>query len=265
MSTFSLKSRNPKIAFNELAMYFGRPYVIDLESAIGTVTVYAPKMRLIVETDQKKFNETLNIFTTNTTAYKLLLWENGVDWNILKDFELFCMLYKNINFEVSSLLFGDLDFSKFQIQNKKLDDDTEVVTLWNEEQGVEINEAVYQHFHQYICLGLNIQPEERITDDDILKDWYIQDERAKINNAKALNKESESFSMQPLISTCVNHPGFKYKLSEVEDMTVFEFYDSVRRLQVYENTTALLKGIYSGFVDSSHISSEDYNFMKEIK
>ena len=221
------RPRYPKIEFDEIQMYFGRPYVIDIEDAVGIVTVYAPQMKFIIETGQKKFNETLNIFTTNTTAYKLLLWENGIDWCELKDFELFCMLYKNINYSVSSLLFGDLDFSKFELRNKKIDDEHEILTLWNEE-------------------------------------WFINAERQKIHNAEALKKENESFSIQPLISACVNHPGFKYKLSEVEEMNVFEFYDSVKRLQIYENATACLKGLFSGFVDGSKISADQYNFMKEI-
>ena len=258
------KPRYPKIEFDEIQMYFGRPYVIDIADAVGTVTVYAPQMKFIIETGQRKFNETLNIFTTNTTAYKLLLWDNGIDWCELKDFELFCMLYKNINYDVSSLLFGDLDFSKFELRNKKIDEEHEVLTLWNEEQQVEINEEVYQHFHQYICTAMNIQPEEKFTFDKTMKEWFINSERQKIHNAEALNKKTEEYSIQPLISACVNHPGFKYKLSEVEEMNVFEFYDSVKRLQVYENATACLKGLFSGFVDGSKIQPDQYNFMKEI-
>ena len=257
------RSRYPKIEFDSLGMYFGRPYIIDLESAIGTVTVYAPQMKFIIETGQKKFNETLNIFTTNTTAYKLLLWENGIDWNEFKDFELFCMLYKMIDSEVASLLFGDLDFSKFSLQNKRIEDKEELV-LWNEDQQVEINEEVYQHFHQYICTAMNINPEEKITRDKTMKEWFINAEKQKIHNAEATKKESESFSIQPLISACVNHPGFKYKLSEIEEMNIFEFYDSVKRLQIYENATACLKGLFSGFVDGSKISADQYNFMKEL-
>ena len=43
------------------------------------------------------------------------------------------------------------------------------------------------------------------------------------------------------------------------------FIDSVQRLQVYESTTALLRGMYSGFMDTSKIDKEQFNFMREIK
>ena len=88
------RPRYPKIEFDEIQMYFGRPYVIDIEDAVGIVTVYAPQMKFIIETGQKKFNETLNIFTTNTTAYKLLLWENGIDCVNLKILNFFVCFTK---------------------------------------------------------------------------------------------------------------------------------------------------------------------------
>jgi len=39
--------------------------------------------------------------------------------------------------------------------------------------------------------------------------------------------------------------------------------DSVNRLQVYENTRALLGGSMSGFCDTSKIPKENFNFMRD--
>lgn len=40
--------------------------------------------------------------------------------------------------------------------------------------------------------------------------------------------------------------------------------DSVNRLQVYENSTALLKGMYSGFIDTKQIDKKELNWMKDL-
>jgi len=40
--------------------------------------------------------------------------------------------------------------------------------------------------------------------------------------------------------------------------------DSVQRLQVYETSTALLKGSYSGFIDTSKINKDEFNFMRDL-
>lgn len=256
------KRRNPQIEFDRLQMYFGEPYVIDEEDTAGTITVYQPTIGDVVEIGEKTFYSTLNIFIANTTSYRLPLWEAGVDWNEISDFELFLMIYKSIEHKASKLIFGDLDFSLFEPYQKK--DGT--IVLYNPEEEIEINEKVYQRFSQYLQNAFNIFPEEKITSDYTMKSWFINKDRRQIANDKEKEKNGtkENTSILPLISSCVNHPGFKYNVKELKEVGVCQFYDSVKRLQIYESATACMKGLYSGFVDAKHINSDDYNFMKEL-
>lgn len=63
----------------------------------------------------------------------------------------------------------------------------------------------------------------------------------------------------------VNHPGFKYKLQELKEVGIVQFMDSVKRLQLYENTTALMSGVYSGMLDSSKMNlSKELNWLKDL-
>jgi hypothetical protein len=68
----------------------------------------------------------------------------------------------------------------------------------------------------------------------------------------------------PLISACINHPGFKYKLKELKEVGIVEFMDSVQRLQVYESTKSLMSGMYSGFADMSKVDKKLFNFMRDL-
>lgn len=247
-------------------MSFGEPYVIDVPSANGIVTCIQPSIGDIVRIGETRFFATLSIFITNTTSYRLPLWEQGIDWNELTDYQLFTMLYQGIDDEVASYMFKDLDFKKFKPYTKSIGDEQQL-TLYDEESNVEINEEVYGHISQYFRNVFSNKPEEKLTDDNILKQWYIDKDRRqkKIDEEKEANgKSKSSSSLQPIISACVNHPGFKYNWKQLRDVTVYQFYDSVQRLQVYEQTTALMKGMYSGFVDTSKMKSDAYNFMKEI-
>lgn len=257
------KYRYQQYEFDKLQMYFGKTYVLDLESAEGSIEINLPTIGDIMEIGEKKFYSTLGIFITNTTSYRLILHDIGLDWNTLSDFELFCMLYTQIDNEVAKLMFGDLDFKKFTLFKKKLPDESETIVLWNQEDNIEINEDVYQHIAQYLRMAFNMYPEEKITDDPVLKDMYILKDQQAIKIA-AKSKKKDDNSILSLISACVNHPGFKYKPMELRHVNICEFYDSVKRLQVYENTTALLKGSYSGMIDSSKIDKEQFNFMREI-
>ena len=252
-----LKLRYPPIEFDRLQMYMGFPYVIDLPSAEGSITISVPTMRTFIELGEKRYLQTINVFTTNTTEYRVPLWDVGIDWNEISDFELFCMLYKQIDPEISKSIFGEFNFNDLELYKKD-----EIVVLYNEKLNIEINEEVYQHIAQYLRIIFNINPQEKITKDKFLKDMYIHKDRMEAENRK--KKQKESTSIQPLISACVNHPGFKYKLKEVLDMGVYEFYDSVARLNIYESTTAVLKGMYSGFVDAKAFKPDDFNFMREL-
>lgn len=252
------------IEFDELQMYFGEPYVIDCESAVGSITIYEPSIGDIIKVGQSKFFSTLNVFITNPTANRLFLWEAGVDWNDLSDFQLFCSLYNGIDNEVSKLLFGDLDWSTFKLYNKEIEDQkTSEVVLASVEHHLEINEEVYEYIHQYLQKMFNMKPETELTDDKLLKEWWIR--KDTINLQQKIKKgQKEEHSLKSMVSACVNHPGFKYKKNELREVGVCEFYDSVQRLQIYEQTTACMKGLYSGFVDGSKIKPEAYNFMKNI-
>jgi len=257
------KYRYQQFEFDKLQMYFGKPYVIDLESAQGSITVEIPTVGDIMELGEKKFYSTLGIFVTNTTSYRLMLDELKLDWNTLSDFELFCMLYPQIDSEASKLMFGDLDFKKFVLYKKQLPDQAETVVLWDKEDNIEINEEVYQHFAQYLRAVFNMYPDEKITDDPVLKQWYLHKDQRALEIAQKTKKKEENTSILPLISACVNHPGFKYRPMELRHVNICEFYDSVKRLQIYENTTALLKGSYSVMIDSSKIDKEQFNFMRD--
>ena len=67
-----------------------------------------------------------------------------------------------------------------------------------------------------------------------------------------------------MISSCLNHPGFKYKKNELRNVGIFEFMDSVNRLQIYESSRSFLLGRFNGFCDLSKIDKKEFDFMRDI-
>lgn len=91
---------------------------------------------------------------------------------------------------------------------------------------------------------------------------WEDEEQEKIQKQKNKDKELEHSFLLPMISALVNHPGFKYKTNELKEINIYQFMDSVKRLQIYENSTALLKGSYSGMVDTSKIDKKQFDWMR---
>jgi len=260
------KSRNPKIEFDQLQLYFREPYIVDLPDIHGKIILTQPSIGDVVRIGEERFYKTLSIFITNTTSYRLILWGDGekpnIDWNIFSDFELFTALIESAEYDVYKI-FLNVDLSKFERVGKDVNG-KQVLTLYSEELDVEISEEVYFHISQYLRTVFNSFPEEKITKDNTLKHWYIDKDRREQAIEKDKKKDSSS-ALLPVISAYLNHPGTKYKAKELIDIGVYEFWDGVQRLQIYEQAIACLNGMFGGMVDGSKIKPESYNFMKEIK
>lgn len=260
-----------------LQLYFGDPYQVS-----DKIQILQPTIGGILEYD-KQFGESefwamLNVFIGNTTSYRVLLWDMGIDWNEISDFQLFSLLIKTLKVEQTAILFGDLDLSRFDAyvkqipsdnnieenlddgQNKQ-EDKTEIV-LWDSELDIEITEDMYNVIALYIRTMFNIFPKVEKAKGKTTKEWIIEEDKMNLANAK---KEDTTSTFLPLIESCCCHPGFKYKKNELREVGIYEFMRDVQRLQVYESTTALLKGMYSGFIDTKGIDKEEFDFMRDIK
>lgn len=253
--------------FDKLQLYFAEPYVIKNEdeegNVISEITITQPTIGDIISVGESSFYNTLYIFILNTTSYRLQLWDMGIDWNKISDYELFCMLIKNADQNVTQLFFGDINFDGFNLYSKKKnkDSDEQVTTLFNPEFGIEIDEETYTHIAQYLRTMFNIFPKVEKTKGKTTKQWLIEEEREKLRISK---KENGSKSMLlPLVSTYLNHPGTKYKKNELKEVGIYEFMDGIQRIQIYESTVSLMSGMYSGFVDTKGIDKESFNFMRD--
>ena len=243
-------------------MYFGDDYVTK-----NGITIREPKIGEILEFGEKPFYQNLNIFICNPTQYRLPLWKENIDWCKTSDYELFVMLFGGIDPEASKFIFPGINFSSFKIGTLKpesKDEENEeqepATVLYSEENQIFIMENDYLEISSYLRTLFGINPKVEKAKGMATKEALIWEDEEK---AKKPERGSDS-TLFPMISACVNHPGFKYKLQELRDVGIYEFMDTVNRLQVYENTRAMLAGSLSGFADMSKVPKEQFNFMRDI-
>ena len=248
-----------KYSFDKLKMYFGEDYKIT-----DKIIISQPTIGDIMVFGENRFNDILNPFITNPTALRVMLWQQGKDWTTISDYELFYQLILQLNLTPNDtfLIFGDLDFSKFNLfkREREIEGDlVEDIVLVNHEQDVLIDEEIYTHMSSYLRTMFNTFPKVEKAKGRTTKEWMIEED---ILNSKT--QQVQASNLLSMISFCLNHPGFKYKKNELKDLGIVEFYDSVQRLLVYESTSSLMKGIYSGFVDTSKIDKKEFDFMRSF-
>lgn len=246
--------------FDALQLYFGEPFVIHNEG-FNDIIIKQPTIDEIVKIGERQIYSVVNIFIANTTLYRVQLWDIGIDWNKLSDFSLFCMLINTLSQKSTQFLFEDLDFQLFKLCELDVGAEEPILCLYNEPQNILIDEKIYTLITSYIKNMFNIHPKVEKAKGKTTKEWMIFEDRQSQENHK---NEPYKSTLLPLISSCLNHPGFKYKKNELREVGIVEFMDSVQRLQIYESSTALLKGVYGGFIDVSKINQEELNFMREI-
>lgn len=249
------EEHKPKYEIDKMQLYLGEPYVLN-----DKITILQPTVGDIIRHGEQQCYSVVHIFTANTTSYRLILWDMGIDWCKISDFELFQFTISTLDSEMTKFLFGDLDFSKLRPYQQEKEGKTEIV-LYDPEQDLLIDEDTYNKLSWYIRNVFNIFPKEEFAKGKNTKQAIIDEDR--LNYERHKDEKYQSILL-PLISSCLNHPGFKYSKKELIDVGIVEFMDSVQRLQIYESSTALLKGAYSGFMDTSKIKADQFNFMRNI-
>ena len=160
------------------------------------------------------------------------------------------------------LLFPDYRIEHMQLmQFQEKDSENLQLCLYDSENDFILKESEYMEIAEYIRTLLNIHPKIEKAKGKTAKQWMIDED--KMNMVQ--RDEKNTSTLLPLVSACINHPGFKYKLQELRNVGIYEFMDSVQRLQIYESTKVILQASYiNPYFDSSKVPKEQFNFMREL-
>ena len=245
-----MSSENLLIA-DELSLYFGEPYIVN-----NYITVTIPKIGELVKYGERQYYSMLQTVTAIPSEMKSQLWDMGLDWTAITDFQLFMMLAPTLPQDKTYILFGDFDFQQLR-PFENLENDT--IVLRNPDTGVIIDELAYGKIASYLCSAHNLTKKVEKAANEFTKKFMIEEDRQKLlYNQK---QEYKSF-LRPLISAVKCRMG--YTLDYVKNMGLVEFFDDLSRLQIIVNADALLQGSYSGMVDTSKIPKKNFDWCRDI-
>ena len=236
---------------DELSLYFGYPYVVN-----DYITITIPKIGEVVKYGERQYYSMVQTITAIPSEMKASLWDAGIDWTQITDFQLFMMLAPTLPKDKTYILFGDLDFQAMKPFENKFN---ETIVLRNPDTGAVIDELAYGKISSYLCSAHSLTKKVEKAANEFTKKFMIEEDRQKLQyNAKQPYK---SF-LRPLISAVKCRQG--YTLDYVKNMGLVEFFDDLNRLQIIVNADALLQGSYSGMVDTSKIQKKNFDWCREI-
>lgn len=242
------------LELDELKAYFGEPFHLN-----SKITLYSPTVGDIIEFGEQRYYAVVHSLTCIPSDMKSQLFDSGIDYEEISDFELFCMLTRGLTQEDTKLLLGDLDLSKFEVC---INTQNGLKLLYDRQNDIKIDELIYYKIVSYLRKLHNIKPKVEKAKNKTTKKILIELDRQRIEQKK--KDKNITSTLKPLVSAMMRYPGFKYKSYELKQCSLYEFMDTVMGANIYVSSTALLKGMYGGMVDSSKVDKKQLDWMREI-
>lgn len=240
--------------FDPLAVYYGEPLKIN-----DAMTIKQATLGDIINIGEKQYWSTVNLLTSIPCDYISFLYDLGINYMEISDIEFFYLLKNNLDKKSTSFLFGDLDFTKFELCKR---DDGETV-LFNKDSNCVLDEISFSQMTKYLCTVHLITKKRRRAGNK--HTYMVQVDVDRQDKLAATTKPYKS-QLLPMISSLVNHPGFKYSIQETKNLTLFQFMDCVSRITTLMASERIALGYYSGNIDPKKINiKKELDWMRDLQ
>jgi hypothetical protein len=228
-----------EIVNDELKVFRGKSFKVSEH-----IHISPPTLDEIYEYGESNYWNFVYGFTSTPQNFKVQLWDAGIDYTTITPYTLFATRTSRMySVEESSILFGELDFTKFE-PRRKSDDGSLIMSQQIGEDVVEMDEYTYNMVVDYLCQLHSITRDLKRPANNSTKMVLIEDAREEMLKSKDSQPHSQ---LKNLISAMVNSEGFKYDYDSVWNMKINAFMDSVKRICKIKNADYLTQSGYSGF------------------
>lgn len=246
-----------EILNDELQIYRGKDFLVK-----PGINIHQPTLDEICDYGEKRYWGMIQNICSVGSNLKFQLWDLGVDYTKIGDFELFySLICKSLLQEDTEIIFGDLDFQKFNMYIVKKNNVEEPV-LYDAQNDILIDDYTYTIITDILRRMHGLKKDCKIPANESTKMILIEDARDEYN----LNKDKEWHSqLKNLISAMINSEGFKYNHNEIWNMKIHAFMDSVQRILKIKNADLLLQSGYSGFgINLKEINKKQLDWTGEL-
>lgn len=245
------------LELDDLQLYMGESLKVS-----DKITLRQIKLRDIVDLGERQYGEVIHLFTAIPSDYKSMLWDIGIDWMDISDFDFFCLMLHMFtpSLAQTSLIFGDLDFAELKLGA----DEAGSTALYDKNDEIVIDSAIHKVISNFVCRCNGVTPKVEKAGNKATKEFLIREDRERRARALERPRDRES-SMQSLISSLVNSAEFKYNLSEVMDLTLLQLRDSALRISTIRMATVVYNGLYAQGIDSEKLDKSLLDWMRPLQ
>lgn len=218
------------------------------------ITVKIPTVGDIIE-NEDKYYESISLIVSTPYDMMVQLDDVGIDFTKITDWDLFCLLFKNLQNRDMSLIFGDINLNDFETAVNKQNGN---IILLNRKTGAIIDRAIHDKICRFLRQILCIEKNTKKPANDESKKYMIERARRRQKNRK---QKSEQSQLESFIVALVNTSEFSYDYSSVLNLTIYQFYASLHQIIKKIKFDNLMIGCYAGTVSIKELDQKELNWI----
>lgn len=197
------------------------------------------------------------ISTITATPYDMMvqLDDIGVDFSTIDDYQLFLLMFNVIKKMDTSLIFKGLDLTRFELM---VNTQNGMQVMRDDENDITIDKAIYCQICDAIRKIHHLKRENKKPGNDEAKKFMIERARKKL---KRKMRKAEDSALEGMIVALVNTEQFSYTYKTVQEVTVYQFYESLHQIIWKVDYDNKMFGIYSGTINAKDLRQDELNWL----
>ena len=145
-----------------------------------SISIIIPKVGEIIE-DEDAYYNLVSVLTAMPIDLMVQLEDAGIDFTSINEYELFLLMFAGFKSQDTSLVFGDLDLSKFKIA---VNEENGTVVLLDEEHDIKIDRAIHGQITGVLRKIHHLEKNRRKPANDEAKQFMLKRAREKLKRRK---------------------------------------------------------------------------------
>ena len=218
------------------------------------ITLHVPTVGEILN-EQSTYFSLVSIMTSTPLQYMVQLDDMHIDYTKISDFDMFRLFFPVYARQDISILFGDLALDDIYAGH---DNSTNLEVLYSPKSGVKIDEYVYWKMAKLMRQIHLIKYNRAMPKGEHNVKYLLEKERRHLKNLERMRKkkEFEQSDFEKLVIALVNNQNFKYDYDSVNQLSIYNFYQSFQQIQHEINFYNVMRGIYAGTIDTNKLTDK---------
>lgn len=218
------------------------------------IHVRIPTVGEVIDAEEDYYNM-VSMLTSMPIDMMVELDKIGIDFTEIDEYQLFLLLFSSVKQMDTTLIFGDLDLTKFEMMVRE---DNGTIVLVDQENDIVIDRAIAAQIALILRKLHHFEKDNRKPANKDAKDYMLERAKAKAKRNKNRTRKSQ---LEPLIIAMVNTEQYHYGFEETKNLTIYQFNESVRQVIKKVQYSNTMHGVYSGTVSIKDLSQDDMNWL----